>query len=139
MGFLDWWVGHSRLWHNAIIMTLLDGIVILFALFNVPGARGFLGTLSATIPNILELVIVQLIAALSGHDPASTIAGGWLLRYGLLIFTMYCIHLVIAIGIGFLFDHTERNWLWRCINYGVLLFIIAVFHIVLALNSVNFL
>lgn len=131
MGFLDWWRRLSRLWHNFFIVVLLDLLLVGCVLIGVPGARFVWEVLTDPLPNVVELVMLQLIKATSGFE--SAIVGGAGVQYGALFVTLASVHVVVAVGVGFLFDHTPRTWPWRIANYGTLLLVLLALHVSLLL------
>jgi len=130
-----WWAGLSRAYQNAIVLFFADLLFFIGALLNWPFLHATWESLTDAIPNIFEAAVWQLIGLFRDVFPGVIIANAVLITYGTLFFSLLLIHLLVGFGIGFLFDHTERN-LWHSFaNFFTVILVLFLLHFFLLFDA----
>ena len=134
MGIVEWWTTKSRSLRNSILVLLADVLLLLGALFAVPGLQFVWESLTETMPNLYEAIFLQLLALVRDAAPGSVVAPSVLIVYSTLFLSLLTVHLLIAYGIGYLMQRFHANPIWSLTNYVILGLVLGVFHAVLILG-----
>lgn len=135
MNLAERWHSQHRSIKNLTIVLLVDLVMLLGAVFSIPGLQLVWETLSGYLPNIYEPIFLQFIALIRGVNPATVVASGTVMTYCTAFLTLVTIHGLIGCGIGYLFQKMKPTLGWSVVNYLVLILILFLFHLFVVLKT----
>ena len=138
MRIVVWWSSLSRAYQNALVLFSADLLLLVGALLDVHVLHLVWDALTDSVPNILESIVLQLLGLIRHVVPGVALVNSVVVIYGTLFLSLATIHVLIGFGLGFLFDHTQRNRWWSFANFFTLIVVLFCLHLFLLFVTAPF-